>query len=95
MAALSDRGIGGKFLVGNLFRNKKCYIDFKEVSLFTNEKKSQEVLEKYDEPGQFIVATVVKGRSPHHIQLSLGTFLNIDEKNIKIGQVFPAQIKSK
>lgn len=29
MAAVCDRGIGGKFLVGNLFRNKKCYIDYK------------------------------------------------------------------
>lgn len=44
MSALCDRGIGGKFLVSNIFRNKKCYIDYKAVSLFTNEKKNQEVL---------------------------------------------------
>jgi hypothetical protein len=36
LTALCDRGIGGKFLVGNLFRNKKCYIDYKEMSLFNN-----------------------------------------------------------
>jgi hypothetical protein len=29
LTALCDRGIGGKYLVSNIFRNKKCYIDFK------------------------------------------------------------------
>ena len=38
---------------------------------------------------------MVKGRSPTHIQLSLASFLTIDEKIIKIGQTFPAQIKAK
>lgn len=52
-------------------------------------------MEKYDEPGQFVIGTVVKGMNPHHVQLSLGSFLTIDEKAIKIGEVFPAQIKSK
>lgn len=78
MAALCDRGIGGKFLVANIFRNKKCYIDYKEVSLFNNEKKNQEVLEKYDQPGEFVIGTVVKGINPNHVQLSMGSFLTID-----------------
>lgn len=29
LVAICDRGIGGKYLVANLFRNKKGYIDFK------------------------------------------------------------------
>lgn len=32
LTAICDRGIGGKYLVTNLFRNKKCYIDYKEIS---------------------------------------------------------------
>jgi hypothetical protein len=42
-------------------------------------------LEKYEQAGEFVIGTVVKGINPHHIQLSLGSFLTIDEKNIKIG----------
>jgi hypothetical protein len=42
-------------------------------------------LEKYDEPGHFIIGTVVKGINPHNVQISLGSFLTIDEKAIKIG----------
>lgn len=72
-------------MVSNIFRNKKCYIDYKEMSLFTNEKKNQEVLEKYDHAGEFVIGTVVKGMNPNHVQLSLSSFLTIDEKNIKIG----------
>jgi hypothetical protein len=53
------------------------------------------VLEKYDHAGEFVIGTVVKGINPHHVQLELSSFLTIDEKNIKIGEVFPAQIKSK
>jgi hypothetical protein len=33
LAAICDRGIGGKYLVANLFRNKKAYIDFTDVPL--------------------------------------------------------------
>lgn len=29
LACICDRGIGGKYLVANLFRNKKGYIDYK------------------------------------------------------------------
>ena len=29
MTAITDRGIGGKYLVTNFFRNKKGYIDYK------------------------------------------------------------------
>jgi hypothetical protein len=32
LTCICDRGIGGKYLVTNLFRNKKGYIDFKEIS---------------------------------------------------------------
>jgi hypothetical protein len=32
LTCICDRGIGGKYLVTNLFRNKKGYIDYKEVS---------------------------------------------------------------
>jgi hypothetical protein len=53
------------------------------------------VLEKYDSAGEFVVGTVVKGINPNHVQISLSSFLNIDEKAIKVGQCFPAQIKSK
>ena len=53
------------------------------------------MLEKYDHAGDFVIGTVVKGINPHHVQLELSSFLTIDEKNIKIGEVFPAQIKSK
>jgi len=41
LAAICDRGIGGKYLVANLFRNKKAYIDFTDVPLQkTNEQSS-------------------------------------------------------
>jgi len=33
LAAVCDRGIGGKYLVTNLNRNKKGYIDFTDVPL--------------------------------------------------------------
>jgi len=36
---VSDRGIGGKYMVTNLFRNKKGYIDYKEVSQAHNGEK--------------------------------------------------------
>lgn len=52
-------------------------------------------MEKYDHAGEFVIGTVVKGINANHVQLDLSSFLTIDEKNIKIGQAFPAQIKSK
>jgi hypothetical protein len=33
LAAICDRGIGGKYLVANLFRNKKAYIDYTDIPL--------------------------------------------------------------
>lgn len=33
MVAVCDRGIGGKYLVANLFRNKKGYIDYTDIPL--------------------------------------------------------------
>lgn len=39
MAAICDRGIGGKYLVTNLFRNKKGFIDYTDIPL---NKKSQQ-----------------------------------------------------
>ena len=33
LTAVCDRGIGGKYLVTNLFRNKKAYIDYGDVPL--------------------------------------------------------------
>ena len=33
LTAVCDRGIGGKYLVTNLFRNKKGYIDFTDIPL--------------------------------------------------------------
>jgi hypothetical protein len=33
LAAVCDRGIGGKYLVVNLYRNKKGYIDYTDIPL--------------------------------------------------------------
>ncbi len=33
LTAVCDRGIGGKYLVTNLFRNKKGYIDYSDIPL--------------------------------------------------------------
>lgn len=33
LSAICDRGIGGKYLVTNLFRNKKGYIDFLDIPI--------------------------------------------------------------
>jgi hypothetical protein len=33
LGAICDRGIGGKYLVANLFRNKKAYIDYTDIPL--------------------------------------------------------------
>lgn len=72
MTAICDRGIGGKYLVTNLFRNKKAYIDYTEVPLqHTNEQSAIEALEAYQSPGDFVVGGVTKPRSTGKIQLSL------------------------
>jgi len=45
LTAICDRGIGGKYLVTNLFRNKKAYIDYNDVPLQkTNEQGAVEAL---------------------------------------------------
>ena len=79
LTAICDRGIGGKYLVSNLFRNKKAYIDYTDITLQKgNEQSSVEALEAYQGPGDFVVGSVVKPRNPGKIQLSLS---QIDDVN--------------
>ena len=33
LTAVCDRGIGGKYLVTNLYRNKKAYLDYLDVPM--------------------------------------------------------------
>lgn len=81
LAAICDRGIGGKYLVANLFRNKKAYIDYTDVPLqHTNEQGAIEALEAYDSPGDFIVGAVIKPRNPGKIQLSFSEIEAVNEK---------------
>ena len=95
MASVCDRGIGGKYLVANLFRNKKGYIDFKEVSQINSGKEDYSGIEAYNEAGDYVVCSVVKSISHNHLQLSMSKFIELDPKNFTVGQVLPAEIKSK
>lgn len=95
LASICDRGIGGKYLVVNLHRNKKGYIDFKEVSQVNNGKDDFSGIESYREPGDFVVCSVVKSISTNHLQLSLSKFIDLETKAFSVGQVFPAEIRSK
>ena len=88
LAAICDRGIGGKYLVTNLFRNKKAYIDYNDVALQrTTEQASVEALEAYQNPGDFVVGGVVKPRNPGKIQISLSQIEEVNEKELRLGQV--------
>lgn len=72
----------------NLFRNKKAYIDYTDVPLQkTNDQSAIEALEAYQGPGDFIVGSVVKPRNPGKIQISLSQIEEVDEKELRIGQV--------
>ena len=96
MAAICDRGIGGKYLVTNLFRNKKAYIDYTDVSLVRgNEQSAVEALEAYQKPGDYVVGAVVKPRNSGKIQISLAHIEDINEKELRIGQVLVSEVKSK
>lgn len=96
LTAVCDRGIGGKYLVANLFRNKKAYIDFVDVPLVpTNEQKAIEALEAYENAGDFIIGKVIKPRNPSKIQISLSGIEDINEKHLRIGQIIIGEIKSK
>lgn len=84
LTAICDRGIGGKYLVTNFSRNCKGYIDYKELNFSHN----PEAISHYTHPGEFLVAQVVKGENPKHIQLSLNLLNNnLNEKQIRVGQV--------
>lgn len=96
LAAICDRGIGGKYLVTNLFRNKKAYIDFSDIPLEPkNDKAALEALEAYQEAGEFVVGTVIKPRTANKIQISFSGNEEVNEKIIRIGQVLVGEVKSK
>lgn len=95
LVAICDRGIGGKYLVASLFRNKKGYIDFREVSQSKSGKDDFSGIEAYQEAGDFVVCSVVKSISNNHLQLSISKFLDLDPKCFRVGQVLPAEIQSK
>lgn len=96
MAAICDRGIGGKYLVANLFRNKKGYIDYVDIpSTKKNEQAAIEALEAYQGPGDFVVGTLVKPRNAGKIQISLADIDEVNEKILRVGQVLVGEIKSK
>lgn len=78
-----------------MFRNKKGYIDYKEVSQAHAGKDDFSGIESYHEPGDFVICTVVKSINQNHLQLSLSKFIDIDTKDLRVGQVLPAEIKSK
>ena len=75
----------------NFYRNKKGYIDWKQIS----QSHDPQAIEAYRYPGDYVVATVTRGNNPKSIQLSLAEFITIDEQNLRIGQCFPAEVKSK
>ena len=95
LTAICDRGIGGKYLLTNLFRNKKCYVDYKEVSHTKGKKDEFEGIEAYNEAGDFVIGNVVKSINPPHLQISLINFPKIDKKFLRVGQILPSIIKSK
>jgi hypothetical protein len=81
LSAVCDRGIGGKYLVANLFRNKKAYIDYNDISLTkTNDQSAVEALEAYQGPGDYVVGAIIKPRNPGKIQLSLAGIEDVSEK---------------
>jgi hypothetical protein len=72
MAAVCDRGIGGKYLVTNLFRNKKGYIDYADIPFAKKSPQASiEALEAYQGAGDFVVGALVKPRNAGKIQISL------------------------
>ncbi len=88
LAAVCDRGIGGKYLVANLLRNKKAFIDYMDIPLQrTSEQGATEALEAYQSPGDYIIGTAVKPRSVGKVQLSLSEIEDVNEKELRIGQV--------
>ena len=79
LTAICDRGIGGKYIVSNLFRNKKAYIDYTDIALQKgNEQSSVEALEAYQGPGDFVVGSVIKPRNPGKIQISLSQIEDVN-----------------
>jgi hypothetical protein len=96
LSAVCDRGIGGKYLVTNLFRNKKGYIDFADIPLVRkNEQASIEALEAYQGPGDFLVGALVKPRNAGKIQISLSEIEEVNEKILRVGQVLVGEVRSK
>lgn len=79
LSAVCDRGIGGKYLVTNLFRNKKGYIDFTDIPLTRkSEQTSIEALEAYQGPGDFLMGVLIKPRNPGKIQISLSEIEDVN-----------------
>jgi hypothetical protein len=96
LAAVCDRGIGGKYLVTNLFRNKKGYIDYTDISLVRkNEQASIEALEAYQGPGDFLIGALIKPRNPGKIQISLSEIEDVNEKMLRVGQILVGEVRSK
>lgn len=95
LIAICDRGIGGKFLVGNMYRNKKAYIDYKDISEIKSKKNEYEAIEAYKAPGDYVVGNVIKGRDSSHIQMRLCGWPALDTKVLRPGQVIIGEVKSK
>lgn len=92
LTAVCDRGIGGKYVVTSFSRNAKGYIDYKQLSTSHN----PDAISQITGPGGFLIAQAIKGDNPKHIQLSLANLNgNLNEKQIRVGQCIPGEIKSK
>ena len=67
LTAIADRGIGGKYLVTNFPRNKKGYLDYKQLDISHNPG----AIEVYSQPGEFVMAKIIKGENVSKVQLTL------------------------
>lgn len=84
LTAIADRGIGGKYLVTNFNRNKKGYIDYKQLDISHNPG----AIEVYDRPGDFVMAQVIKGENETKTQLTLSDInARLDESTLREGQI--------
>lgn len=81
--------------MANLFRNKKAYIDFTDLIESKNEKASIQALEKYTAPGQYVIGSVIKSRNASNIQISLKDVIQVEETQLRVGQVIAGVVKSK
>lgn len=92
LTAIADRGIGGKYLVTNFNRNKKGYVDYKQLDISHNPG----AIEVYEQPGEFVLAKVVKGENETKTQLTLSDVnKELDESTLREGQVVFGEVKAK